>query len=76
MLLQRIRRRGTAPLFGLLIILPMVIAVTSALTTAAAETATHAPRTLTVLVDGGRDITVLEGFFPQNLRVRVGDTVS
>ena len=76
MLLQRIRWRGTAPLFGLLIVLPVVIAVTSALTTAAAETATHAPRTLTVLVDGGRDITVLEGFFPQNLRVRVGDTVT
>ena len=63
MLLQKIGRRGRAPLFGLLIVLPVVIAVTSALTTAAAETATHGPRTLTVLVDGGRDITVLEGFF-------------
>ena len=34
------------------------------------------PRTLTVLIDGGRDTTVLDGFFPQNLRVRVGDTVT
>jgi len=76
MLLQRIRRRGTAPLFGLLIVLPVMIAASSALTTAAAETATHAPRTLTVLVDGGQDTTVLDGYFPQNLRIRVGDTVT
>lgn len=34
-----------------------------------------APRTLTVLVGGGQDTTVLDGFFPQTVRVRVGDTV-
>ena len=35
-----------------------------------------APRTLTVLVGGGQDTTVLDGFFPQHLRIRVGDTVT
>jgi len=33
------------------------------------------PRTLTVLVGGGQDTTVLDGFFPQTLRIRAGDTV-
>ncbi len=35
-----------------------------------------APRTLTVLVGGGQDTTVLDSFFPQTLRIRVGDTVT
>ena len=69
-------RTGTLSVgFGLLIALPVLIAATSALTHAASETAAQAPRTLTVLVGGGQDTTVLDGFFPQNLRVRVGDTV-
>ena len=33
------------------------------------------PRTVTVLVGGGQDVIVLDNFFPQTLRVRVGDTV-
>jgi len=43
---------------------------------AVAEGQQHAPRTVTVLVGGGQDITSVQGFFPQNLRVRVGDTVT
>lgn len=35
-----------------------------------------APRTVTLLVGGGQDTTALHGFFPQNLRIRVGDTVT
>ena len=33
------------------------------------------PRTVTVLVGGGHDVIVLDSFFPQTVRVRVGDTV-
>lgn len=43
---------------------------------AEAQTANPAPRTVTVLVGGGQDTIVLDGFFPQNLRMRVGDTVT
>ena len=43
---------------------------------AEAQTASPAPRTVTVLVGGGQDTIVLDGFFPQNLRIRVGDTVT
>jgi plastocyanin len=43
---------------------------------AAAQTASPAPRTVTVLVGGGQDTIVLDGFFPQTLRIRVGDTVT
>ncbi len=35
-----------------------------------------APRTLTVLVSGGQDTTAFDTFFPQTLRIRVGDTVT
>lgn len=66
--------------FRLAIILVTGVAVASAPLPGASKSAhgaaPQAPRTLTVLVDGGRDITVLDGFFPQNLRVRVGDTVT
>ena len=41
-----------------------------------AQTAGAVPRTVTVLVGGGQDTIVLDGFFPQNLRIRVGDTVA
>ena len=34
------------------------------------------PRTVTVLIGGGQDTTVLDGYFPQHLRIRVGDTVT
>ena len=77
MLLRNNGRTGTLSLaFGLLVALAVVIAATSARTHAASETAAHAPRTLTLLVGGGQDTTALHGFFPQNLRVRVGDTVT
>src|SRR6266545_6410653 len=33
------------------------------------------PRTVAVLVGGGQDTIVLDNFFPQTVRVRVGDTV-
>ena len=35
-----------------------------------------APRTVTVLVGGGQDTTVLDGYFPGTIRIRVGDTVT
>ncbi len=38
--------------------------------------AAYAPRILTVLVGGGQDTAVLDGFFPRTIRVRVGDTVT
>ncbi len=34
------------------------------------------PRSVTVLIGGGQDTAVLDGYFPQNLRVRVGDTIT
>jgi plastocyanin len=43
---------------------------------AEAQPASVAPRTVTVLVGGGQDTIVLDGFFPQPLRIRVGDTVT
>ncbi|MBI3326643.1 MAG: hypothetical protein HYZ81_08070, partial [Nitrospinae bacterium] len=43
---------------------------------AEAQQASMAPRTVTVLVGGGQDTIVLDGFFPQKLRIRVGDTVT
>ena len=77
MLLRNKGQTGTSALkFWLLSALTVVIAATSGLTPAGAQTATHAPRTVTVMVGGGQDITVLDGFFPQNLRIRVGDTVT
>jgi plastocyanin len=42
---------------------------------AEAQTASPVPRTVTVLVGGGQDTIVLDSFFPQTVRVRVGDTV-
>ena len=42
---------------------------------AAAQQASAAPRTVTVLVGGGQDTLILDNFFPHTLRVRVGDTV-
>jgi plastocyanin len=43
---------------------------------AEAQQASAAPQTVTVLVGGGQDTIVLDGFFPQKLRIRVGDTVT
>ena len=41
-----------------------------------AQQASVGSRTVTVLVGGGQDTIVLDGFFPQQLRIRVGDTVT
>ncbi|SRR5712692_6338184 len=57
----------------------MVMTYASTITptsTLAQSPAPQAPRTVTVLVGGGQDTTVLDTFFPLTLRVRVGDTVT
>jgi plastocyanin len=60
----------------LLVMLPAALPEGSALVTLAeAQQANAAARTVTVLVGGGQDTIVLDSFFPQTVRVRVGDTV-
>ncbi|MGH8059715.1 MAG: cupredoxin domain-containing protein, partial [Candidatus Entotheonellia bacterium] len=60
----------------LLVVLPAALPGSSArVESAEAQQASAAPRTVTVLVGGGQDTIVLDSFFPQTLRVRVGDTV-
>jgi len=49
---------------------------TTPTSTLAQSPAPQAPRTVTVLVGGGQDTTVLDGYFPQTIRIRVGDTVT
>ena len=61
----------------LLGLLPAALPGGSALVRIAeAQQASPAPRTVTVLVGGGQDTIVLDGFFPQTIRIRVGDTVT
>src|ERR671919_757457 len=62
----------------LLLLVMLPTALTGALEPvkiAEAQAASPAPRTVTVLVGGGQDTIVLDNFFPQSVRVRVGDTV-
>jgi len=60
----------------LLVVLPAALPGSLApVKMAEAQQANAAPRTVTVLVGGGQDTIVLDSFFPQTLRVRVGDTV-
>lgn len=68
--------RGKPILFQFLIILAVVVALLASGGQTLNAQQRPAPRTVTVLVGGGQDTTVLDGFFPQNLRVRVGDTVA
>lgn len=67
---------GKRILFHLLVILTVVMALLVIEGQKLNAQQQPAPRTLTVLVGGGQDLTVLDGFFPQHLRIRVGDTVT
>lgn len=73
------RTKEVIPTNGMLFHLVIILAVGVALLAIGIQTLNAqqqpAPRTVTVLVGGGQDTTVLDSFFPQNLRVRVGDTV-
>jgi plastocyanin len=55
-------------------LLPLLYLCVVLMLTACGTTA--APRTLTVLVGGGQDTTQLLAFFPEKVKIRVGDTVN
>src|SRR5690242_16275704 len=61
---------------------PVVVALASALTLVVALPATQVsraqdgPRTMTVLAGVGQDTMDVLAFFPQNIRVRAGDTIT
>jgi plastocyanin len=64
---------GTAVALGLTVLATSGWLADSALT---ANAAAQGPRNLTVLVGAGQDTSVVFGFFPSTVRVRVGDTVT
>src|SRR4051794_10171565 len=61
---------------------PIVVALASILTLVVALSATQvgraqdAPRNVTVLAGVGQDTTDILAFFPQNIRIRAGETIT
>src|SRR5437867_5340984 len=76
---REMRRHSDLSFVLLLLAMILVVALSGGsgpVGIADAQTAGAVPRTVTVLVGGGQETIVLDGFFPQNLRIRVGDTVA
>src|SRR5205085_10153117 len=67
--------RTRALLLGLVSVLTLV-GFTVLPHTVASSPVTQAPRNLSVLVGGGQDTTELLSFFPMNVQVRQGDTIT